>query len=80
MKMRKEIYTGYVRISKLRRKHLKESTWLWVPVYAKKSVESKELMKFDINQKGLFKIRWSSDRPAAYDGLSWGGCSVVKEE
>jgi hypothetical protein len=42
--------------------------------------KSKELLKFDIDEKGPYKIRWSSNKPAAYDGLSWGGCSVVKEE
>jgi len=80
MQGEEEIKKGFIRISKLRKKHLKESTWLWVAVYAKSSPESDELMKFDINQKGLFKIRWKSNKPAAYDGLSWGGCSVVKEE
>jgi len=78
---REQIYTGHVRISALRKKQTwKESKWIWVPVYAKRDVDSKELLKFDVPEKGLYKIRWTSSRPAAYDGLSWGGCSVVRKE
>jgi hypothetical protein len=81
MILREQIFTGYVRISKLRKKqNWRDSKWIWVPVYAKRAEKSKELLKFDIDEKGPYKIRWCSNKPAAYDGLSWGGCSVVKEE